>query len=96
MTDALRNNNISIILTKVNIEKDAIFNKIYEILDPNEEITVNSNEKIKIQNLNNELLNNKRLMNLKQYIVEYKDKVIIIATVDSFLYNFIDEESKNS
>lgn len=94
MVDALKNNNITIILTKVNIAKDAIFNKVYEILDSNEEITVNSNEKIKIQNLNNELLNNKRLMNLKQYIVEYKDKVIIIATVDSFLYNFIDEESK--
>ena len=93
MIDALQNDNITIILTKVNIAKDAIFNKIHEILKENEEIIVNG-FKMKIQDINNILHTNKNLLNTKQYIVEYKDKIIIIATVDSFLYNFIDDDSK--
>ena len=88
------NNKVSILVSKTNIAKDAIYNKISEILKENDNIIVNNkkgiikNKKIIFADENN------KLKNKKYYVVEYKNSIIIIATVDSFLYNFISNKSK--
>ncbi len=89
------NNRISILVSKTNIAKDAIYNKIPEILKENDNIIVNNNKGIiKNNKIIFEETDNKTNNSKKYYVVEYNNSTIIIATVDSFLYNFISNKSK--
>lgn len=92
------NNNMFIVLTKIHSAKDAILEKFNEILEDNEEIKINNilcinnKDNLKFQPKNNEdkekYYNN--VIKKKYYNIEYNNKNIIIATIDSFLYNFVD------
>lgn len=77
--DVLTNDNkINILITKVNVAKDTIFDKFKEVCE---------NENLKYpENITPE--------NKKYYILNNENKIIIIATVDSFLYNFLSTELK--
>lgn len=89
------NNKVSILVSKTNIAKDAIYNKIPEILKENDNIIVNNNKgNIKNNKIIFEETVNKTINSKKYYVVEYNNSIIIIATVDSFLYNFISNKSK--